>query len=180
MKEFIQDVFDPTGDGNCGYHCVAKALGYGEDGWFWVRKEMLDKAKEHKRVSSRLQGGEGGFKLMIKALEVESKDTEIEETQWLSKMAHGQLIANTYQRPVIFLSKKECITFLPLRTVAPGDADPIYLLHVNNNHWVLAHVQEKDGVRPIPPPFFAQQGISKVAKTWMIYLEKGLALYSSN
>ncbi|PLW07436.1 hypothetical protein PCANC_27287 [Puccinia coronata f. sp. avenae] len=97
MKEFIQDVFDPTGNGNCGYHCVAKALGYKEDSWFRVRKEMLDEAKEHKRVYSRLQGGEGGFKLMIKALEVESKDTKIKETQWLLKIAHGQLIANTYQ-----------------------------------------------------------------------------------
>jgi hypothetical protein len=40
-------------------------------------------------------------------------------------------------------------------------------------------VQEKDGVKLIPPPFFSQHEISQVARSWMIHLEKGLALYSS-
>jgi hypothetical protein len=28
MKKFVKEVFDPTGNGNCGYCCVAKALEY--------------------------------------------------------------------------------------------------------------------------------------------------------
>jgi hypothetical protein len=179
MKEFINEVFDPTGNGNCGYCCVAKALGYEEDGWFRVRNEMLNKAKEKRRVYSRLMGDEAGFNSMINAVEVKSKDANIEESKWLSKMDHGQLIANTYQRPIVFLSVNEGITFFPLQIFAPGEGEPVYLLHVNKKHWVLAHVQEKDGVRPIPPPFFAQRGISRIARSWMVHLKKGLALYSS-
>jgi hypothetical protein len=179
MTQFIKEVFNPTGDGNCGYCCVAKALGYEEDGWFQVRNEMLKEAKENRRVYSKLQGGEARMKSMIAGVEVESKVTKIVESQWLSKMSQGQLIVNTYQQPIAFLSREECLTFFPLFIVAPGEGDPIYLLHVDGNHWVLAHVQEKDGVRPIPPPFFAQRGISQVARSWMIHLEKGLALYSS-
>ncbi|POW19642.1 hypothetical protein PSHT_04436 [Puccinia striiformis] len=29
---YIQHVFNPIGDGNCGFHCVAKGVGYKEDG----------------------------------------------------------------------------------------------------------------------------------------------------
>jgi uncharacterized cysteine cluster protein YcgN (CxxCxxCC family) len=140
MKEFINEVFDPTGNGNCGYCCVAKALGYEEDGWFRVRNEMLNKAKEKRRVYSRLMGDEAGFNSMINAVEVKSKDADIEESKWLSKMDHGQLIANTYQRPIVFLLVNEGITFLPLQIVAPGEGDPVYLLHVNQKHWVFAYV----------------------------------------
>jgi hypothetical protein len=149
MIDFIKEVFYPTGNGNCGFCCVAKALGYKEDGWSRFRNKMLNEAKENRRVYSRLMGGKAGFNSMINAVEVESKLTSISESQWLSKMDHGQLIANTYQRPIFFYSVNEGITFLPLQIVAPGEGDPVYLLHVNRKHWVLAYVQEKDGVRPI-------------------------------
>ncbi|PLW36931.1 hypothetical protein PCANC_21211 [Puccinia coronata f. sp. avenae] len=88
MKEFIKEIFNPTGNGNCGYHCVAKALAYKEDRWFQVRNKMLNKAKENRRFYSRLMGGEAGFNSMINSVEVESKDANIEESKWLSKMDH--------------------------------------------------------------------------------------------
>ena len=116
---------------------------------------------------------------MIDGVEVERKLTKIVEIQWLSKMSHGHLIENIYQQLIYFLYQDDFITFFPLCIVAPGEGDPVYLLHVNGNHWVLAHVQEKDGVRPIPPQFFAQHWISRVSRSCMIHLEKGLALYSS-
>ncbi|KAI7967199.1 hypothetical protein MJO29_000476 [Puccinia striiformis f. sp. tritici] len=32
LHPFIRQVFNPIGDGNCGFCCVAKALGYEDDG----------------------------------------------------------------------------------------------------------------------------------------------------
>ncbi|POW01312.1 hypothetical protein PSHT_12601 [Puccinia striiformis] len=55
-------------------------------------------------------------------------------------MAHGQMITNTYKRPIVFLSIKACNTFLPLRSGPSAESEPIYLLHVNGNHWVLANM----------------------------------------
>jgi hypothetical protein len=77
MTQFIKEVFDPTGNGNCGYCCISKALEY-EDRWFQVRKKMLKEAKENRRVYSKLQGaGKAGMTSMIASVEVKSKVTKI-------------------------------------------------------------------------------------------------------
>jgi uncharacterized cysteine cluster protein YcgN (CxxCxxCC family) len=52
MTQFIKEVLHPTGNGNCGHCCIAKALGYEEDIWFQVRNEMLKEAMENRRVYS--------------------------------------------------------------------------------------------------------------------------------
>ncbi|PLW07920.1 hypothetical protein PCANC_14861 [Puccinia coronata f. sp. avenae] len=38
LQHLINGIYDPIGDGNCGFHCMAQALGYGKDGWMRVRK----------------------------------------------------------------------------------------------------------------------------------------------
>ncbi|KAI9604779.1 hypothetical protein H4Q26_002748 [Puccinia striiformis f. sp. tritici PST-130] len=57
------------------------------------------------------------------------------------------------------------------------DTKPIYLVHVDGNHWVLATVQEIDGVMPIPPLILAAKSSSKSARAWVAFTKKGVALY---
>jgi hypothetical protein len=38
-------------------------------------------------------------------------------------------------------------------------------------------VQEKEGVKPIPPPFLANR-ITKIGKRWMSGIQKGLSPYN--
>ncbi|POW16997.1 hypothetical protein PSTT_00857 [Puccinia striiformis] len=178
IQQHIKDVFDPTADGNCGFRCLARSLGYAEDGWRKVRKELTKEATDHKGVYLKLQGGEESMNRIIESLE-ESSKSPITTSQWLNKMNHGQIIANTYRRPIIFISNECSNTFLPLRlgpSVKLG-CEPVYLLHVNGNHWVLANVEGKDGVKPIPPPVLASRVTSKTAKNWLSHLKEGLALY---
>jgi hypothetical protein len=118
---------------------------------------LVKKARKNKRVYSRAQGGEKAMKKILNKLDMESKNTKMLESQWLSKLSHGKIIANTFGQPIVFLGIADCVTFLPLRHEPSGEADPIFLLHVNNNHWVLANVQEKEGVKSIPPPFLAKK-----------------------
>jgi hypothetical protein len=171
-------VFDPTPDGNCGFCCIAKALSYKEDGWFQVRKEMLREASNNKRVYTKAQGGKKAMKSILEELNVESKQTTIQQQQWLSKLSHGQIAANMYGRPIVFFGLLDCITFVPLHKCPSGEPNPIYLLHINNNHWVLPDVQGKEGVKPIPPPFLATRMTSKIGKSWMSCIQKGLSLYN--
>ena len=114
---------------------------------------------------------------IIDNIDLASIESEITQTQWLSKLLHGQIIANRYKQPIVFLGILECLTFIPLRTYPCGGADPIYLLHFNNTHWVLANVQGKDGVNPIPPPHMPKRTTSKIGKGWMDYIHNGLSLY---
>ncbi|WAR59850.1 hypothetical protein PtB15_11B491 [Puccinia triticina] len=65
-----------------------------------------------------------------------------------SQLSHGQILADLYVRPVIFISLKSPSSFIPLR-LGPNQSPEttlIYLLHVDNNHWALAYVEPKDGV----------------------------------
>ncbi|KNE97965.1 hypothetical protein PSTG_08642 [Puccinia striiformis f. sp. tritici PST-78] len=178
LQPYITQVFDPTADGNCGFCCIARALGYKEDGWFQVRQELLKEATDHQAAYSKLQGGEETMESIIKNLEVKSKKTRISGDKWLDKMAHGQMLANAYKRPVIFLLISDCNTFLPLRAGPSEQCEPIYLLHVNGNHWILALVQGKDGVKPVPPPVLATRMTTKIAKSWLSHIQKGIHLYA--
>ncbi|KNE97864.1 hypothetical protein PSTG_08887 [Puccinia striiformis f. sp. tritici PST-78] len=179
FKDFIRNFFDPPADGNCGFRCVAKALGYDDDdGWFTVRQEMLQEIDDYKDTYLKLQGGKDSINKIIKGLTVKSKQSKIDLSQWLDKLSHGQVLANIYIRPVVFLSLSDCNTYIPLRS-GPDESDnpnPIYLLHVNGNHWVLANVEGVEGVHPIAHVISATRMLSRSAKHWKNHLLEGLAL----
>ncbi|KNE92480.1 hypothetical protein PSTG_14141 [Puccinia striiformis f. sp. tritici PST-78] len=179
LQPYIKGIFNPKGDGNCGFHCVAKALGYNDNGWFRVRREMIKEITENKASYAKQQGGEQEVTRIVEGLQVKTKKSKITLSKWLDKMAHGQVLANTYTRPVIFLSLIACNSFIPSR-MGPQespDTKPIYLVHVDGNHWVLATVQEIDGVMPIPPLILAAKSSSKSARAWVAFTKKGVALY---
>ncbi|KAI7957320.1 hypothetical protein MJO28_004415 [Puccinia striiformis f. sp. tritici] len=179
LQPYIEGIFNPKGDGNCGFHCVAKALGYNDDGWFRARREMIKEITENKASYEKQQGGEQEVTRIVEGLQVKTKKSKITLSKWLDKMAHGQVLANTYTRPVIFLSLIACNSFIPSR-MGPQespDTKPIYLVHVDGNHWVLATVQEIDGVMPIPPLILAAKSSSKSARAWAAFTKKGVALY---
>ncbi|POW13536.1 hypothetical protein PSTT_03716 [Puccinia striiformis] len=141
FRKYIRGIFNPEGDGNCGFRCIAKALGYDDDGWM-----------------------------------------QITLAKWLNKMDHGPMIANTYGRPVVFLSLETCGTFLPVR-VGPKDStavlDPFYFVHVGGNHWVLAELQVVvDGVTPIPPVVGSSRATSQIIKAWKSHFKQQFALYN--
>ncbi|PLW11988.1 hypothetical protein PCASD_23581, partial [Puccinia coronata f. sp. avenae] len=88
LQQFILNLFDPTPNGNCGFFCIAKALGYKEDGWFQVRKEIIKEASNNKQVYTEVQGGKKAMKLILEEHNMESKKTTIHQRQWLSKLPH--------------------------------------------------------------------------------------------
>ncbi|KAI7936371.1 hypothetical protein MJO29_015674 [Puccinia striiformis f. sp. tritici] len=179
LHPFIRQVFNPIGDSNCGFRCVAKALGYEDNGWFRVQQEMVKEIVGNKELYMKLQGGEQELKRIVEGLQVKSKKTKIDPSKWLNKMAHGQVLANVYTIPVVFLSLVACNTFLPLKT-GPHESSntaPLYLIHVNGNHWVLATVEAINSVKPIPPAVSATKSTSKNAKGWTAFIKKGVNLY---
>ncbi|POW13879.1 hypothetical protein PSHT_07578, partial [Puccinia striiformis] len=131
--KYIRGIFNPEGDGNCGFRCIAKALGYDDDGWMQVREEMWKEAEAHRPHYSKLLGGEPTLEKILEGLGVSELTKKITLAKWLNKMDHGPMIANTYGRPVVFLSLETCGTFLPVR-VGPKEVllswTPIYFVLV--------------------------------------------------
>jgi hypothetical protein len=159
---------------------MARALGYDKDGWLQVQNKILEDISQNKAVYTKLQGGKKLVDKIIEGLKVESLKSKITIENWLNKLSHGHMLANVYQRPISFLSDKGSTSFFPLQ-IGPNseNSEPIYLLFIDGTHWVLAHVEGIDGVKPIPPPFLAPKHTSRSAKQWVDHLKKGLDLFQA-
>jgi hypothetical protein len=154
LQKYVTHFFDPIGDCNCGFRCIAKALGYKDNGWLRVRNEMVKELTQNILTYYPLQGGEQAVRTIINRIKAKTLKTKITMAKWLNKLLHGHVLSNAYGRPIKFISKKESLTFFPLR-VLPSDSgnhDPIYLVHSNGTHRILANVEAEDGIKPIPPP----------------------------
>lgn len=69
----------------------------------------------------------------------------------------GHLIASTYNVVVVFLSQRQCLTFLPLRSrPLARQCKVIAIGFVNGNHFVQVYMKARS---PIPP----------VANNWYKY-----------
>jgi hypothetical protein len=176
--KYVKSIFDPCADGNCGFQCIARALGYDKDGWLLVRNKILQQVSQNKPVYSKLQGKKKSINKIIGGLVVASLKAKIGKDQWLNKLLHGHILANLYWQPIIFIGLTGSALFLPLQLgPGPSNSDPIYLLHINSNHWVLADIEEEEGVSPIPPAFLVAKHTHKSAKDWHIHIQKGRDLY---
>ncbi|POW13311.1 hypothetical protein PSTT_03808 [Puccinia striiformis] len=90
LKHYITKIFDPLAGGNCGFRCLAQALGYVDNRWLRVRNELIAKIKDHKASYLKLQGGDESINKIIDNLDVGSVEAIIARSQWLDKLAHGQ------------------------------------------------------------------------------------------
>ncbi|KAI9612256.1 hypothetical protein KEM48_004272 [Puccinia striiformis f. sp. tritici PST-130] len=164
LQSMVKDVFHPHGDGHCGFQCVSRALGYdndGSDGFLRVRQEMIAEIEGNRPTYLKLQGGEEEVSKIIKGLTMQPSETIVPPEKWLDKMSHGQIVANAYSRPI-----------------ESADPGPLYLLHVNGNHWALPHVE--GSVKPLAPPILATRSTTKAAKGWLAYIEQGVASYNTS
>ncbi|POV94390.1 hypothetical protein PSHT_16246 [Puccinia striiformis] len=161
FKKFVHNIFNPLGDGNCGFRCLAKALEYPDNGWFRVRQEMGKEVEANLAFYSKLQGGEASIKKIIAGLKVAKITAKIPLSKWLNKLDHGQVIANTYQRPIVFISTESSGTFIPSQ-LGPRDENAV------------------NDVKPIPPIMGSKKLASQRShdRGWKADLKAELNLYN--
>ncbi|KNZ45032.1 uncharacterized protein VP01_8558g1, partial [Puccinia sorghi] len=121
--------------------------------WFQVGCEFSKEMGDNLSIYSRLLGGEKAVKTIISQL---------------NKMDHRKAIANTFQRPVVYLSVKESLSFIPTTT------------SVNGNHWVLALLKATDRSKPIPPVIGLTKLASQVTCSWRSELNDYFTLYNQD
>ncbi|OAV95987.1 hypothetical protein PTTG_26486 [Puccinia triticina 1-1 BBBD Race 1] len=77
------------------------------------QEDILKEVEASKTLYSKLQGGKTPIEKIIAGLKVESLDSKIDRGQWLDKLSHGQMLANAYVRPIIFLSLNSSTSISP-------------------------------------------------------------------
>lgn len=136
LRPYIQHIKDVKADGNCGFRAIADLLGFGEDDWVRVRKDLLQELQCHSDHYRTLYGVEGTIAEITHALSYYDDCPPYD--RWMTMPDMGHLIASCYNVVLYHLSLQQCLTFLPLRSVPVPllSRKDIAIGFVNGNHFV--------------------------------------------
>jgi hypothetical protein len=163
VRPYITSVYDPPGDGHCGFHAIAHAIGRdGIDGMLYVRQAMAKDLDIHheeyvkyywQKTGTSSKAKKSMTKAQIKQKSAEATESAIQllsqkidsnqtspafKFHWFESTTMGLIAANTFERPVIIIGPNElqCNTFLPFSSKKKLTNSPIALGFVNSEHWV--------------------------------------------
>ncbi|XP_057450901.1 uncharacterized protein LOC130742815 isoform X1 [Lotus japonicus] len=100
--QYVDEVIDVDGDGNCGYRAVAALLRHpkGQNRWCWVREELIKELELHQRKYNYMWGNDTiqamHFRLTL------PRDQMATDDKWMHLPEMGYLIATKFQ--VVFIS----------------------------------------------------------------------------
>lgn len=138
IRSYIEDVVNVESDGNCGYRVIASLLGYGEDGWSLVRRELDNEIRDPTRLSlyQNLFGDQ--YSKVRESLVIDKLGSQ-PPNKWLTIPEVGYLVANRYDVVLVCLSSL-CLTFFPMTSSHSPSVSLYCIGFVNNNHWVQVHI----------------------------------------
>lgn len=111
IRPFIMGAKDVKSDGNCGFRAIDGLLGYGENSWRKVRRELLNELKNNEFLYEFI------FQSVESKREVEYRldyfDDYPLEDRWMLIPEMGYLIANCYIVVLMHFSNAISLMFLP-------------------------------------------------------------------
>ena len=136
LQPFIDKIQDVEGDGNCGFRVIASQMGFGDDGWLKVRKDLLDELLKHPSHYARLFKIEGKVDDVVRHLEYYLPCPSPQ--YWFTLPEMGYLVASCYNVVLFSFSRFLSLTFFPIRTslLKGGKRKEIAIGFVNGNHFV--------------------------------------------
>ena len=155
FQHFVESIWNAPADGHCGFHCVAKGLSI--ENPIKVLADCLKYVCTNKKFLETIWAGKDAVDKVQRSLQPMANCSALKSTElWFSKLDHGPLVANVYQRPVAFIGPEDqSHTCFPNSVPSPSTSNsnpPIYLLFTRGCHWELILVpQDKKVVIPLPP-----------------------------
>ncbi|KAL5170223.1 hypothetical protein HKD37_11G031978 [Glycine soja] len=146
-QDFIHNIVD------------VKADGMGEDSWSLVRNKLIKELDRWSHDYNNLFGGTKRFEQLRLSLLVDGF-SKVSVDKWMDITEMGYVIASRYNVILVSLSRKQSMTFFPLRSQPPPDSSVHRMIcvgHMFENHFVqlimFVHAQQvylKDRC-PLPP-----------------------------
>ena len=118
IREHIVNIMDVKADGHCGYRSIAGLLGMGEDGWATVRHDLVRELHTFHDEYVQLYGSIDRVAELVYSLSW--FDSFAPYDRWMTLPDMGHLIASRYNIVLVHLSIRQCLTYLPLRSVSPA------------------------------------------------------------
>ena len=139
IREYVVDWHDPIGDGHCGFRAVAQEVYQDEHQWPTVRRKMLQELQVHKELYLQLAPVMFGETLGNVESRIENFSDTVESDFYLDVWRMGDIMANTFERPVFYYATHYSMSFFP--TAAPVTTNPpICLAQVGakkNYHFII-------------------------------------------
>ena len=158
-QTFIQrPVYDPPGEGNCGYYALAHALGLtSHDAHLKVRNDLLTELVNHRYDYVKLHS-HGTKRRTRNRAQIVQDQANIELDVFESRLKHGGItaprrkwfdsqmgfiVASAYARPFVILGDEPagCMFYLPYRH-RPSTKSPIIVGFIKGVHFVQMDPKE--------------------------------------
>jgi hypothetical protein len=137
-KKHIESVFNPKGDGNCGFRSLSHELYNDQDQWKNVKQEMLDHMNQNSDFYCYLFTPDN----ILKSKQILAcRDEEVSSSFYFTSPEHPRIACETFKRTIVFLSSQgENITFVPLLS-QPIKKQPIFL-QLSGMHFYLIKIKQ--------------------------------------
>ena len=170
LQPFIDKIQDVEGDGNCGFRVIASQMGFGEDGWLRLCKDLLDELLKHSSHYARLFKIEGKVDDVVRQLEYYLPCPSPQ--YWFTLLEMGYLVASCYNVVLFSFSHFLSLTFLPIRTplLKGGKCKEIAIGFVRGNHFVSVFLHPNHPVPKVPTIWYEEA--APVASSWLVPFEK--------
>ncbi|XP_058208243.1 uncharacterized protein LOC131321257 [Rhododendron vialii] len=138
-EHYISHINDVRDDGHCGFRAIAAHIGYGEDCWAQVRRDIINEIEQNKDLYDALYPEIDWADHLIRSLNY-FEDSAPDE-YWMNAMSMGVVIASAYNLVLHTFDglPSDCFTHFPLRSpsVPVQELIEIAIARVGNNHFVM-------------------------------------------
>ena len=138
VQRFIKEIKDVPTDGNCGFRVVSDLLGFGVDDWAGLRRKLAMELSANVENYTEFLFRENGrvYELLCTLTFYEDRPAPFDKWMTMPDMGHG--IASCFEVVLVFLSRRQCLTFLPLRSPTKPTIERrmICIGYVNDCHFV--------------------------------------------
>ncbi|XP_052210141.1 uncharacterized protein LOC127813254 [Diospyros lotus] len=147
VQYFIHNIMNVDSDGHCGFRAIAALLGMSEQNWGDIRLNLIEELHVFRAEYSQLYGSNMRVDELMHALSC--FESVAPPQHWMTLPDMGHLIASKYNVVLIHLSRLQCLTYLPLRSVPPPSLQHriISIGFVNDCHFVQVFLKPNS---PIP------------------------------
>jgi hypothetical protein len=150
----VTDVYNPSGDGNCGFRCLAMAMEKDQGKYRVIKDRML----EHLNANHHHYRQNGVFldddlKKLFAILRHQGACAG-EPQLWFNSPDCAQLAADTFLRPIEVHSNQQSMIMLPLSNTTYSSYQPI-ILQLFGGHFYLVTLKRHKRKFPMVSPVYS-------------------------
>ncbi|SAM02249.1 hypothetical protein, partial, partial [Absidia glauca] len=142
----VTDVFNPNGDENCGFRCIAKTLYEDQEKFGLVKSTMLETLVEGERFYKAIQIFPD-YEHLVQTVSYADDGSFVPQKYWFSTPDCAQLAADAFRRPIECHTPHGPTLYLPLNNTTYSSFKPI-ILQLHASHFFLVTI--KSGKRDLP------------------------------